>query len=63
MDALRHRLPKLAGYVGREIVRRLPGGRPLGERRRHPETRGFSHVRNLAGGMLEWNARGFPAQH
>jgi rhodanese-related sulfurtransferase len=24
---------------------------------------GFAHVRNLAGGMLEWNARRLPVEH
>ena len=63
MDALRHRLPKLAGYVGREIVVVCRAGArsaSAGAILRHA---GFGHVRNLAGGMLEWIARGLPAQH
>jgi glyoxylase-like metal-dependent hydrolase (beta-lactamase superfamily II)/rhodanese-related sulfurtransferase len=62
MDALAHRLPKLAGYADREVVvvcragaRSASAGAMLGRA-------GFSRVRNLAGGMLAWNSAGLPVQ-
>jgi glyoxylase-like metal-dependent hydrolase (beta-lactamase superfamily II) len=62
MDALARRLPKLAGYVDREVIvvcragaRSASAGAMLGRA-------GFSRVRNLAGGMLAWQAAGLPVQ-
>jgi glyoxylase-like metal-dependent hydrolase (beta-lactamase superfamily II)/rhodanese-related sulfurtransferase len=60
LDALAHRLPKLAGYADREVVvvcragaRSASAGAILGRA-------GFSRVRNLAGGMLAWTGAGLP---
>jgi rhodanese-related sulfurtransferase len=60
MDALARRLPKLAGYVDREIVvvcragaRSASAGAILGQA-------GFRHVFNLEGGMLAWAGAGLP---
>src|SRR5205814_1353606 len=62
LDSLQRRLPKLAGYLGREVVvicragaRSATAGAILRQAR-------FHHVRNLAGGMLEWNARRLPTE-
>src|SRR5258708_8382703 len=62
LDTLQRRLPKLAGYQERAVVvicrsgaRSATAGAILGRA-------GFHHVRNLAGGMLEWNARRLPTQ-
>jgi rhodanese-related sulfurtransferase len=63
LDVLARRLPKLAGYVGRELIVICRSGArsaTAGAILRHA---GFDHVRNLSGGMLEWNARGLPTQH
>jgi glyoxylase-like metal-dependent hydrolase (beta-lactamase superfamily II)/rhodanese-related sulfurtransferase len=63
LDALVRRLPKLAGYVGREVVVICRSGArsaSAGAILRHA---GFDRVRNLAGGMLEWNARRLPTEH
>jgi glyoxylase-like metal-dependent hydrolase (beta-lactamase superfamily II)/rhodanese-related sulfurtransferase len=48
MDALEHRLPKLAGYVDRDVVVVCRAG--------------FSQVYNLSGGMLSWIEAGLPVQ-
>ncbi len=63
LDVLARRLPKLAGYVGREVIVICRSGArsaTAGAILRHA---GFDHVRNLAGGMLEWNARRLPTEH
>jgi glyoxylase-like metal-dependent hydrolase (beta-lactamase superfamily II)/rhodanese-related sulfurtransferase len=63
LDVLARRLPKLAGYVGREVIVVCRSGArsaTAGAILRHA---GFGHVRNLAGGMLEWNARRLPTEH
>jgi sulfur dioxygenase len=63
LDVLARRLPKLAGYLGREVIVICRSGArsaTAGAILRHA---GFDHVRNLAGGMLEWNARHFPTEH
>ncbi len=63
LDVLARRLPKLAGYVGREVIVICRSGArsaTAGAILRHA---GFDQVRNLAGGMLEWNARRFPTEH
>lgn len=62
LDALHRRLPKLAGYLGREVIVVCRSGArsaTAGAILRHA---GFDHVRNLAGGMLEWNARRLPTE-
>jgi sulfur dioxygenase len=63
LDVLARRLPKLAGYLGREVIVICRSGArsaTAGAILRHA---GFDRVRNLTGGMLEWNARRFPTQH
>jgi rhodanese-related sulfurtransferase len=62
LDAIEHRLPKLAGYHDRDIVivcragaRSASAGAIL---RRH----GFARVTNLHGGMLAWTKAGLPVQ-
>ena len=62
MDALARRLPKLIGYVDRDVVvvcragaRSASAGAILGRG-------GFHRVFNLAGGMLEWVGAGLPVQ-
>jgi rhodanese-related sulfurtransferase len=63
LDALHRRLPKLAGYLGREIVVVCRAGARSATAGAMLRQAGFGHVRNLSGGMLEWIARGLPAQH
>jgi len=62
LDALHRRLPKLVGYLGHEVVVICRAGArsaTAGALLRHA---GFGHVRNLAGGMLEWHGRRLPVQ-
>ena len=62
LDALQRRLPKLAGYIGREVIVVCRAGARSATAGAILRQAGFGHVRNLAGGMLEWNARGLPTE-
>jgi sulfur dioxygenase len=62
LDALHRRLPKLAGYLGHEVVVVCRAGARSATAGALLRQAGFGHVRNLAGGMLEWNARRLPTQ-
>ena len=62
-DVLQRRLPKLAGYLGREVVVICRSGARSATAAAILRQAGFGHVRNLAGGMLEWNARRLPVEH
>jgi glyoxylase-like metal-dependent hydrolase (beta-lactamase superfamily II)/rhodanese-related sulfurtransferase len=62
LDALAHRLPKLAGYIGREVVVVCRAGARSATAGALLRKAGFRNVLNLAGGMLEWNARGLPTE-
>jgi glyoxylase-like metal-dependent hydrolase (beta-lactamase superfamily II)/rhodanese-related sulfurtransferase len=63
LDVLERRLPKLAGYLGREVVVVCRSGARSATAGAILRQAGFGHVRNLAGGMLEWNARRLPTEH
>jgi sulfur dioxygenase len=63
LDVLQRRLPKLAGYLGREVVVICRAGARSATAAVILRQAGFAHVRNLAGGMLEWNARRLPVEH
>jgi len=63
LDVLQRRLPKLAGYLGREVVVICRSGARSATAAAILHQAGFGHVRNLAGGMLEWNARRLPVEH
>lgn len=54
LDALSHRLPKLAGYVDREVVLVCRAGARSATAAAMLESAGFRRVRNLRGGMLAW---------
>ncbi len=60
LDALERRLPKLAGYVDREIVVVCRAGARSRSAGGILEKAGFARVRNLTGGMLAWEKDGFP---
>jgi glyoxylase-like metal-dependent hydrolase (beta-lactamase superfamily II)/rhodanese-related sulfurtransferase len=62
LDALHRRLPKLAGYLGHGVVVVCRAGARSATAGAILRQAGFDHVRNLAGGMLEWNARRLPVQ-
>jgi glyoxylase-like metal-dependent hydrolase (beta-lactamase superfamily II)/rhodanese-related sulfurtransferase len=61
LDALEHRLPKLAGYVDRDVVVVCRAGARSASAGAILRRAGFRRVYNLAGGMLAWNASGLPA--
>lgn len=63
LDALEHRLPKLAGYVDREIVVVCRAGARSATAAAMLCRAGFSRVANLAGGMLAWARASLPVQH
>ena len=63
LDVLAHRLPKLAGYFGREVVVICRSGARSATAGAILRQAGFAHVRNLGGGMLEWNAHRLPTEH
>jgi sulfur dioxygenase len=63
LDVLARRLPKLAGYLGREVVVICRSGARSATAGAILRQAGFTHVRNLGGGMLEWNARRLPTEH
>ena len=54
MDALEHRLPKLAGYVDQKIVVVCRAGARSATATAMLQRAGFSDVENLTGGMLAW---------
>jgi sulfur dioxygenase len=62
MDALEHRLPKLSGYVDREVVVICRAGARSASAGAILRRAGFSQVHNLSGGMLSWLAAGLPVQ-
>lgn len=62
LDALEHRLPKLAGYVGRDVVVVCRAGARSASAGAILQRAGFTSVHNLAGGMLAWIASGLPVQ-
>jgi len=62
LDALEHRLPKLAGYVEREVVVVCRAGARSATAGAILRRAGFKRVQNLAGGMLGWIAAGLAVQ-
>jgi len=60
MDALERRLPKLAGYVDREVVLVCRAGARSASAGAMLSRAGFAKVRNLEGGMLAWNDARLP---
>jgi glyoxylase-like metal-dependent hydrolase (beta-lactamase superfamily II) len=62
MDALEHRLPKLAGYVDREVVVVCRAGARSASAAAMLVRAGFSRVANLDGGMLAWARASLPVQ-
>lgn len=62
LDALDRRLPKLAGYVDREVVVVCRAGMRSRTASAMLRRAGFPNVKSLAGGMLAWRARGLAVQ-
>jgi rhodanese-related sulfurtransferase len=62
LDALERRLPKLAGYVDREIVVVCRAGARSATAAAILKRAGFSRVANLDGGMLAWARASQPVQ-
>lgn len=62
LDALEHRLPKLAGYVDHDIVVVCRAGARSASAGAILRRAGFQRVYNLTGGMLAWHAAGLPVQ-
>lgn len=62
LDALEHRLPKLIGYVDRDIVVVCRAGARSATAGAILRRAGFHRVLNLGGGMLAWAASGLPVQ-
>jgi glyoxylase-like metal-dependent hydrolase (beta-lactamase superfamily II)/rhodanese-related sulfurtransferase len=62
MDALRIRLPKLAGYTDREVVVVCRSGVRSASVSAILQRAGFQQVANLRGGMLAWARAGLPVQ-
>ncbi|MFW5921472.1 MAG: MBL fold metallo-hydrolase [Polyangiales bacterium] len=62
LDLLKRRLPKLAGYVDREIVCVCRAGARSATATAVLRQAGFKHVTNMAGGMLAWNDATLPTQ-
>lgn len=62
LDLLQLRLPKLAGYVDREIVMVCRAGARSATACAMLARAGFRQVRNLDGGMLAWSRSGLPVQ-
>lgn len=60
LDALARRLPKLLGYVDREIVVVCRAGARSATAGALLRRAGFGEIRNLSGGMLAWQALGLP---
>ncbi len=62
LDALEHRLPKLAGYVDRDLVVVCRAGARSASAGAMLRRAGFGRVFNLRGGMLAWVAAGLPVE-
>jgi sulfur dioxygenase len=62
LDSLQRRLPKLAGYVDRDLVVICRAGARSASACALLTQAGFSRVKNLGGGMLAWAERGLPVQ-
>ena len=62
MDALEHRLPKLAGYADQRIVVVCRAGARSASATAMLQRAGFRNVENLAGGMLAWARARLPVQ-
>ncbi len=62
LDALEIRLPKLAGYIGREIVVVCRAGARSATGASILQHAGVPHVTNLHGGMLAWARASMPVQ-
>jgi sulfur dioxygenase len=62
MDALARRLPKLLGYVDRDVVVVCRAGARSASAAAMLQRAGFGRVRNLRGGMLAWNRAALPVQ-
>jgi rhodanese-related sulfurtransferase len=60
MDALARRLPKLAGYVDREVIVVCRAGARSASAGAILRRAGFRYVRSLQGGMLAWAASTLP---
>lgn len=60
LDALARRLPKLLGYVDREVVVVCRAGARSATAGAILRKAGFRDIKNLAGGMLAWRASGAP---
>lgn len=60
LDALEHRLPKLAGYADRDVVVICRAGARSATAGAMLRRAGFLRVFNLRGGMLAWKAAGLP---
>lgn len=60
LDALARRLPKLLGYVDRQIVVVCRAGARSATAGAILRKAGFADIKNLSGGMLAWHARGLP---
>jgi rhodanese-related sulfurtransferase len=60
LDALAHRMPKLIGYVDRDVVVVCRAGARSATAGAILQRAGFKHVLNLAGGMLAWSGAGLP---
>lgn len=63
LDSLQRRLPKLAGYLERPVTVVCRAGARSASACAILRHAGFSHVSNLAGGMLAWSEAGLPVQH
>lgn len=62
LDALERRLPKLAGYVDRDVVVVCRAGARSASAGAILRRAGFRRVMNLQGGMLAWVEAGLPVQ-
>ncbi|MET0591893.1 MAG: MBL fold metallo-hydrolase [Polyangiaceae bacterium] len=62
LDALERRLPKLAGYVDRDVVVVCRAGARSASAGAILRRAGFRRVMNLHGGMLAWVEAGLPVQ-
>jgi glyoxylase-like metal-dependent hydrolase (beta-lactamase superfamily II)/rhodanese-related sulfurtransferase len=62
LDALDRRLPKLAGYVDRDLVVVCRAGARSATAGAILRNAGFKRVLNLEGGMIGWSREGYPIQ-
>jgi sulfur dioxygenase len=62
LDALERRLPKLAGYVDRDVIVVCRAGARSASAGAILRRAGFQRVINLQGGMLAWTEAGLPVQ-